>query len=653
MQKKALRNLFVGSLLALALIVVGSKNVKLGTAFNDFTLRTRTVGIEAYEHHAAPVRSIAVAPDGTAFASASHDNSAAIWELGNHKPILILNRHFLDSVNSVAFSSDGTLLATGGDAGVLRIWDVKTGQELTPTRGFLLPPDKPELHRADAGTLGVQLAPDSRHFLTFGENDPIAIIHPMEPGNLPIALSGHKEGITAAAWAADGNTVVTGGLDGRALVWDVSTGQPIKELRHEHPVSAVIYSTDQGKIITGSWDGKIRIWSSAHYELTREFAAQMNAVNRVANSFDGLALAVAGQTGEVWIWDMQGQPMAVLRGHTDLVRALAWLPGSDRLLSASDDRSIRLWDAVANIPLGILLGHKDSVRDISLSPDGTLLASASDDGSIALWDIRLGHEIRRLTGNFLEPSALSFSADGKILVSVAADEPFASVWDAETGSMKATHQIAQRFVESGPIVDIDFSPSSGEVVTAHLSGELTLWDRASGIPKWQNVLSGGMALYSAAFSPDGQTIVAASQDNSAYLIEPQTGRVAQRFDAHLNEVNDAVFSPDGQWLATASDDGEVIVWNLDSRSVESRLRGHSTLVLSVTISFDSKRLASVDAEGNAILWNLVEAKEVANVSLGGDAGPIWDVEFSKEDQGYELLLGTQDGRVYAWNPSSR
>jgi WD40 repeat protein len=109
----------------------------------------------------------------------------------------------------------------------------------------------------------------------------------------------------------------------------------------------------------------------------------------VAFSPGGQRLAAACADHDVRLWNL-GRPAAaplVLRGHTDLVRAVAFSADGALLASGSDDGTVRLWDGRTGAPQGVLTSGTAPVRAVAFSPDGQQLASGGADHSARLWDV--------------------------------------------------------------------------------------------------------------------------------------------------------------------------------------------------------------------------------------------------------------------------
>jgi WD40 repeat protein len=88
----------------------------------------------------------------------------------------------------------------------------------------------------------------------------------------------------------------------------------------------------------------------------------------------------------------QTMKSSVLTGHTHWVTSVAFSPDGSRIVSGSDDKTIRLWDATTGEQIGDpLVGHTDWVRSVAFSPDGSRIVSGSDDKTIRLWNATTGH----------------------------------------------------------------------------------------------------------------------------------------------------------------------------------------------------------------------------------------------------------------------
>jgi hypothetical protein len=123
----------------------------------------------------------------------------------------------------------------------------------------------------------------------------------------------------------------------------------------------------------------------------------------------------------------------VQTGHTDFVSAVAVSPDGRFIVSGSQDRTVKVWDAQSGALLRSLKGHT-SVSAVAVSPDGRFIVSGSGDRTVKVWDAQSGALLRSLGGHTGPVHAVAVSPDGRFIISGSWDQTV-KVWDAQSGAL--------------------------------------------------------------------------------------------------------------------------------------------------------------------------------------------------------------------------
>jgi WD40 repeat protein len=372
------------------------------------------------------------------------------------------------------------------------------------------------------------------------------------------------------------------------------------------------------------------------------------SVTCVAYGPDGKTIASASQDTTIRLWEAAtGKEVRVLQGHTAEVTCVAFAPDGKTLASVSKDNTIRFWEAAKAKEVRQIKELPDStfnrVSAVVFTPDGKTVAASGGDDWVGLWEVATGKKVRMLAqprqqSDYIVDyaSSLGFSGDGKVL---AAGGKSIRVWEVATG--KKLHQFAGADYGSRLAVSRD-----GTLLAAKgLDSRVQLWQLPAG-KKLRSLKSTEMG-FALAFAPDGKTL-AEGGSAGITLWDVAGGKKLRRLVDYENGVGCLTFAPDGRTLAAGSSDNSVHVWDVATGKELGPAVPQTDVVFALAFAPRGKALAVASqktiylhgpgdglrrfAEQDDGVSCLVFAPDEKTLASGGGDGTVslWDVATGKE-----------------------
>ncbi len=381
-----------------------------------------------------------------------------------------------------------------------------------------------------------------------------------------------------------------------------------------------------------------------HNVTTLVLARHTDSVTDARYSPDGrlIVTASADKTARVWVVDT-GQTQATFSGHGGPVVSAQFNVDGSRVLTASADQTARVWDA-ANGQLKVTLtGHAGRLTGAQFSPDGRRILTASSDRTARIWDAVTGQGLATLTGHAGTVRSAQFSPDGRRIVT-ASDDDTARVWDALSGKSLVTLT-----GQTERVLVARFSPDGARVITTSEDNTAWSWNVVTGESLWKHGHEG--SVLAAQFSPDGRRIVTTSADKSIKLREAATGKTLVKLEEHAGEVVDVQFSPNGRCFVTASSDKTARVWDTATGQRLAILAGHGDRLVTAQFSPDGRHVVTASSDRTARVWEVpMENTQAKRTVLGGHENWVVAARFSPD--GSRIVTASHDKSARVWDSAT-
>lgn len=473
-------------------------------------------------------------------------------------------------------------------------------------------------------------------------------------------------------WDADSTRIVAAG-DGaqKAKVFSWDSGNNLGEITmHSHPVISCSYRKVRPfRIATGSEDLSVNLYEGPPFKYSQSFKGHARYPNGVRYSPDGSKFASVGADSKVVVYD--GSTGAVIKevgsdaagAHKGAIYAFSWSPDSKQLLTASADKTAKIWNAeslaveqtftfgndtldqqvgalwcgdflitvslsgainyldAANPaqPKRVLHGHQTSIQSIAIDAKTGVFYTAGLTGEICRWDFATG-SAQWLTGKGHGGKVVSsvvLSCDGATLLSFGLDDKVRATPTSESSVSSDSGDLG------GLPVSAAASPVDSTLSAVALAQEKVVLVRGNQVV---HTLALGFVPTVLIFSLDGATLVVGGKDKKLHLYDVGKDTLKAQsatIDTHDKPLTALRFSPDGQWLASTDQEASVYMhsWGGAAHTVanKSGWRFHQAGVKDVDWSADSARLVTSSQDTHIIVWRDLKTFNGSERSRAKDA----------------------------------
>lgn len=314
-------------------------------------------------------------------------------------------------------------------------------------------------------------------------------------------------------------------------------------------------------------------------------------INNVSYNDDSTLIVTASDDNTMKLWDAgTGIERAEFTGHREACQdeeGRCWVWGGDIspdgsiAVTASRDLTAIIWNTADASPMHILSGHLASVYDAAFSPitaaDGGNVATASSDNTIKIWSTETGETIRTLNGHSDNVNAIDFSPDGELLVS-ASDDGMVSIWDWQNGRRLGSVSAG------GKANDAKFSKDGTKFAAAADNGVIRIWS-TNGRTRIASFNHGAARAFGVAFADEDKLLATSGIDPVIKLWNVSSGQMVRELEGHRDGVRGLDSSWNGEFIISGSRDNTARIWNAKTGK-NAITMGHIKSAIDLPVSLD-------------------------------------------------------------------
>jgi WD40 repeat protein len=444
-------------------------------------------------------------------------------------------------------------------------------------------------------------------------------------------LTGHEAPLTSVVFQDTGETAASADESGMVILWDTATGTELRRIEASHgAANALVFAPDDASLLVGYADGAVNRYDATSGDVLWEQTEHVNAVTAIAISPDGTQFAAGEGVGSddnpTTLVISELESSEVISSTSEIgtaINDIDYAPGGNALYLALTRLNIVLWDIAENQIIRELAGHSGNVWATSLTADDSMLLSVSEDYFARLWAIggtNDGTELWRFAGHLAAVEDLAVTANGKTLVTASRDGTL-RVWQTQNG---AVEQMMRGHSEL--VANVDFGADDTEGYSVSWDGLAVRWDLEAAdssvvFNEIQSFITG------LDYDPTSELVLLSNAYNELVLWNPATNEIVYNLNTfHESWVTNVAFNSDGTRAVSVANDGGIAFWNLTDGTLINGFVVADLRIRDVDISSDDAQAVVITSTGVSIVYDMATQEEVTRwVSSSNIAG--WSVQF--------------------------
>ena len=562
--------------------------------------------------HNTPINCVSFHPEGQLIAVGTWDTRVRIWDTFNQKRLKVLKGH-KSSVQACTYAPSGRHIVSAALDGEVRIWSTKSGSAVGTITG----------HHSPVNSLA--FTPNGQYLVT-ASSDKLVKVWSGSLGQPVLSMGSSEHGIAhCLSFDQDTQTVHVGYHDGHVRKFNLHSGVEVFSVK-PHSAAVVGLAYQEKMHMSASVDTTIKVWSPSTFPKCIELIGHDSPVS--CATWDRKGFASASEDFTVLVWPHKPQYYAKQHYAVSPRKVQTSKKGRSKATKGKGSEEEKVDDLKRKPLATIRSGHTGKITAIAFSCNGLKMVTASRDLSLIIWDTFSHKQIQVLHACHKDwINTCCFSDTSSDYLMTGSNDLTLKLWDLKSGTTKTTFK-----GHTSSINSVAFS--QGCVVSAALDGSVKVWTR-KGI-EITTLYCHKQRVNSCFVIIPGKNNEGASSNWADIVSEEEEG--LKSTNVKLDEIS----------IVTASDDGTIGVWKPFLPNQLTSLVGHSDRVLSVATTLNNAVVSS-SLDGLVQLWT-PDLNISLKDTLRGHTGPITSTSCMavSHDLTY-CVTGGRDGHAILWS----